>query len=128
VVAVPSDLAEDELKVVIVPRDRQEIDPVQLTEFLMGIATVAVYTQDDSGCAHVDRADEAVALPGTAAAGYLDIDAVIAAADAIHPGYGFLAESADFARQRAERVLVFAGPPRRLWRRSATRAGRAPSR
>jgi len=83
---------------------------------LEGISTVAVYTQDDSSCAHVARADEAIALPGTGAAGYLDIDAVIAAAvtagaDAIHPGYGFLAESADLANKCAERVLVFAGPP-----------------
>ena len=83
---------------------------------LEGLSTVAVYTADDRDCAHVARADEAVALPGTGAAGYLDIDAVIAAAvtagaDAIHPGYGFLAESADFARQCAERLVAFVGPP-----------------
>lgn len=83
---------------------------------LEGLSTVAVYTADDRGCAHVGRADEAVALPGTGAAGYLDIDAVIAAAvtagaDAVHPGYGFLAENADFARRCAEREVVFAGPP-----------------
>ncbi len=47
---------------------------------LEGLSTVAVYTADDRGCAHVGRADEAVALPGTGAAGYLDIDAVVAAA------------------------------------------------
>jgi acetyl/propionyl-CoA carboxylase alpha subunit/acetyl-CoA carboxylase carboxyltransferase component len=83
---------------------------------LEGLSTVAVYTADDRGCAHVDRADEAFPLPGTGAAGYLDIDAVVAAAvtagaDAIHPGYGFLAENADFARRCAEREVVFAGPP-----------------
>src|ERR1700733_13781101 len=85
-----------------------------------GLSTVAVYTQDDRGCAHVARADEAIALPGTGAAGYLDIDAVLAAAvtagaAAVHPGYGFLAENADFARQCAERGLLFVGPsPRAL--------------
>ena len=83
---------------------------------LEGLSTVAVYTADDRACAHVDRADEAFPLPGTGAAGYLDIAAVIAAAvtagaDAIHPGYGFLAENADFARRCAERGVVFAGPP-----------------
>jgi len=82
---------------------------------LEGLATVAVYTQDDRGCAHVARAAEAVALPGTGAAGYLDIGAVIAAAatagaDAIHPGYGFLAENADFAHQCSERGVAFVGP------------------
>jgi acetyl/propionyl-CoA carboxylase alpha subunit/acetyl-CoA carboxylase carboxyltransferase component len=83
---------------------------------LEGLSTVAVYTQDDRGCAHVARADEAIALPGTGAAGYLDTDAVIAAAltagaDAIHPGYGFLAENADFAHLCAERGVAFVGPP-----------------
>ena len=83
---------------------------------LAGLDTVAVYTADDRDCAHVARADEAIALPGTGAAGYLDIDAVIAAAvtagaDAIHPGYGFLAESAHFANQCAERLVAFVGPP-----------------
>ena len=83
---------------------------------LEGLRTVAVYTADDRDSAHVARADEAVALPGTGPAGYLDIAAVIAAAvtagaDAIHPGYGFLAESADFARQCSERLVAFVGPP-----------------
>ncbi len=82
---------------------------------LEGRSTVAVYTQDDRGCAHVTRADEAVALPGTGAAGYLDIAAVVAAAvtagaDAVHPGYGFLAENADFASKCAERGVAFVGP------------------
>ena len=83
---------------------------------LEGLATVAVYTHDDRGCAHVARADEAFPLPGTGAAGYLDTGAVIAAAltagaDAIHPGYGFFAENAGFARHCAERGVAFVGPP-----------------
>ncbi len=81
----------------------------------MGIETVAVHTADDADCLHVSRADRAVALPGRGARGYLDGNALIDAAraeacDAVHPGYGFLAESAAFARQVAEAGLLFVGP------------------
>ncbi|MEE3101453.1 MAG: biotin carboxylase N-terminal domain-containing protein, partial [Pseudomonadota bacterium] len=69
----------------------------------LGIATVAVHAPDDAGALHVRLADRAVALPGRGAAAYLDAAALIAAAretgcDAVHPGYGFLSESAAFAR------------------------------
>jgi acetyl/propionyl-CoA carboxylase alpha subunit len=82
----------------------------------MTIETVAVYSSPDAGEPHVMEADHGVNLPGsTAAETYLDIDAVIAAAkqtasDAIHPGYGFLAESADFARRVIEEGLIWIGP------------------
>ena len=82
---------------------------------LEGLATVAVYALDDRGSAHVARAGQAVALPGTGVAGYLDMEAIIAAAiqaraDAVHPGYGFLAENAAFARRCAQAGLTFVGP------------------
>lgn len=81
----------------------------------LGIGTVAIYPEDDAASLHILRADEAVAIPGTGAAAYLDIGEVVRAAvnagcDAIHPGYGFLSENAAFARACAEAGLTFVGP------------------
>jgi acetyl/propionyl-CoA carboxylase alpha subunit/acetyl-CoA carboxylase carboxyltransferase component len=81
----------------------------------LGIAAVAVYSRDDAHSLHVRIADEAHALPVSGAAAYLDAAAIIATAqgagcDAIHPGYGFLAERADFARACAAAGLTFVGP------------------
>jgi acetyl/propionyl-CoA carboxylase alpha subunit/acetyl-CoA carboxylase carboxyltransferase component len=85
------------------------------TAAALGIPTVAVYPSDDAGAGHAERADQAVQLPGTGPAAYLDIDALLrvardTGADAVHPGYGFLAERADFARRCAEAGLTFVGP------------------
>ena len=83
----------------------------------LGIATVAVYSDLDRDAAHVRYADEAYALGGqTAAESYLNTDAIIGAitasgADAVHPGYGFFSENADFARAITERGVAWIGPP-----------------
>ena len=81
----------------------------------LGLRTVAVYSADDAASLHARVADEAVALPGSGARAYLDQEAIVAAANqagcgAIHPGYGFLAERADFARLCADAGIVFVGP------------------
>ena len=81
----------------------------------LGIACVAVYSEDDATSQHRRLADEAVALSGVGPRAYLDAQALIAAArvaecDALHPGYGFLSESAAFAQACAEAGLIFVGP------------------
>ncbi len=82
-----------------------------------GLKTVAVYSDADKGAPHVTLADDAVCIgPGPVSESYLRSDAVLEAAKAtgagaIHPGYGFLSENADFARAIADAGLVFVGPP-----------------
>lgn len=81
----------------------------------LAIAGVAVHARDDASALHVQLADVAVALDATGPSAYLDIAALIAVArsqgcDAVHPGYGFLSERADFAQACADAGLVFIGP------------------
>jgi acetyl/propionyl-CoA carboxylase alpha subunit len=81
----------------------------------LGVQTVAVYAEDDAACLHTREADRAVSLGAAGVPAYLDADAIIAAAqvagcDAVHPGYGFLSESAAFAAACEQAGLTFVGP------------------
>jgi len=82
----------------------------------MGLRTVAVYSEADANALHVAEADEAVLIgPARASDSYLNIARILAAAkssgaEAIHPGYGFLSESAEFAQACADAGLIFVGP------------------
>jgi acetyl/propionyl-CoA carboxylase alpha subunit len=98
---------------------------VMRTARRLGYRTVAVYSDVDADAPHVRLADEAVAI-GTPRA-YLDVDAVLGAAratgaDALHPGYGFLSENADFADACSRAGLVFVGPPSAAMRAMGNKA------
>ncbi|MFZ1985439.1 MAG: biotin carboxylase N-terminal domain-containing protein, partial [Desulfatitalea sp.] len=88
----------------------------------MGIATAAVYSDADKHALHVLTADEAVHIgPSEPSKSYLNIDGIVAAvrrtgAQAVHPGYGFLAENADFAERCEREGIVFIGPPAQVIR------------
>jgi geranyl-CoA carboxylase alpha subunit len=89
---------------------------IMRTAHHLGYRTVAVYSKADADAPHVQMADQAVCIgPAPVAASYLNVEAILEAADrsgadAVHPGYGFLAENADFARACTVAGLTFIGP------------------
>jgi len=94
----------------------------------MGIDTVAVYSKADEGAPYLDLAEEKICIgPAASGASYLNIPAIISAAevtdvDAIHPGYGFLAESAEFAQTCREHGIEFIGPDAETMRKLGDKA------
>ncbi len=95
----------------------------------MGLTSIAVYSEADADAPHVIAADEAVCIgPAPASESYLSIPALIDAAkttraDALHPGYGFLSENADFAQACESAGVVFVGPPASVIRKMGSKIG-----
>ncbi len=110
-------IEKQKIKKILIPNRGEISIRVQRTCRELGIPAVAVFSEPDRLALHVRYADEAYFLPGTTPREtYLNQEQIfeiarLSGADAIHPGYGFLSENAEFARACQERGLIFIGPP-----------------
>src|SRR5262245_19652233 len=106
-----------ELRTILIANRGEIACRIMRTAKAMGYRTAAVYSEADRDALHVGQADVAACIgPADAKASYLSIPAIVAAAkalaaDAVHPGYGFLSENAAFSQACGEAGLVFIGPP-----------------
>ena len=105
----------EKLKTLLVANRGEIAARIIRTARALNIRTIAIYTQADAASTHVSSADEAVLLSGPDAKAYLDGDQIVEIAkahkvNAVIPGYGFLSENTDFARQVADAGMVFCGP------------------
>ena len=126
---------EPEIRRLLIANRGEIVCRIAHTAQRLGMTTIAVYSDADRGARHVRCADEAYHLGAAPAAdSYLDIAKLIAlgqsvGADAVHPGYGFLSENADFAQACADAGLIFVGPPaaaiRAMGSKSASKAAMA---
>lgn len=101
-------------KVLVANRGEVALRIIRACEEL-GIRTAAIYSEADTKSLYVKKADEAYLIPGDPVRAYLDYVRIVdlaksIGADAIHPGYGFLAENADFARYCEKKGITFIGP------------------
>ncbi|KAI9024519.1 carbamoyl-phosphate synthase L chain ATP-binding protein [Hyaloraphidium curvatum] len=114
--AIASHLAKDGARPAILIANRGEI-AIRIADAAasLNLKSIAVFSEDDAQCLHVRKADEAFPLKGTGAAAYLDVEQIANAARetgaaAVHPGYGFLAESPALPLALAKRGIAFIGP------------------
>ncbi|WVQ70775.1 acetyl-CoA carboxylase, biotin carboxylase subunit [Cryptococcus sp. DSM 104548] len=114
---IPVTLARQRFKKILIANRGEIACAIIRTSRRLGVATVAVYSEADKDCIHVNMADEAYCIgPAASSESYLRMDKILdvarlTGAQAIHPGYGFLSESPVFAEQVRDAGLVFIGPP-----------------
>jgi len=105
----------DTIKTIVIANRGEIALRINATCQALGIKTIALYTQEDQSLSYVFHADQSYKLPQNGLAGYLDQEAIIeiaqrASANAIHPGYGFLAENDQFAQKVIDAKLIWVGP------------------
>lgn len=108
-------MSSTKIKTILIANRSEIALRIQFTCHSLGIETIAIYTKEDKFASYVHKANKSYLLPQSGYTGYLDQEAIInialkAKADAIHPGYGFLSENAQFAQKVIDAGLIWIGP------------------